>query len=146
MFGSVEAATGAIATRLKPIDFDGQTSQAITARITQELIGLAHSQGARVRTEFPVWVPNVHPERPSFANERWRGRIDVVMYEPNGRVLAVEIDGHGERWRSAEKLRWAVHRGHLAVWVRWGRAPDLAAPPGIGVVALRTRGARRRNR
>jgi hypothetical protein len=114
---------------LSRVTFDGLTTDQVTARLIDEIVGWGERHGWRVYRRAPSVVPLPPPMENRFSV------LDVACARPDGVPLAIEVD-HTDRGRTLAKLRAEAAAGRVALWVRWGRPPFTAPGDPVALVPL----------
>jgi hypothetical protein len=126
------AVTDELATLLFGLELGGLATDAITARITQEVVSWAVARGWAVRAEARMLFP-----RSPVALQS--GFVDVLVRRPYPDPhIAIEIDSTDKSW-SLAKLQYAASHGMHAIWVRWGDDAWAGVHSDVDVIQLMAR-------
>ncbi|MER0241848.1 hypothetical protein AAHZ94_07380 [Streptomyces sp. HSW2009] len=123
----VEAAARSLRAWLNRQQFSDLSTAEVTAFFTDSVADWARGQGYEVKREV---------ELPAAARQNRTGRLDLQLRHRSGRgrLISVEVDRGTKEW-SLEKLVRAAELGHLALWLRWSRAPvTLPIPPTVRLI------------
>lgn len=116
-----------LAAALARLTFRDLTTDEVTARVIESVVGWAQSRRWRVYRRAPSVLPLPAPL------QRQHSVVDVACARPTGPPLVVEVD-HTDRRRTVDKLLAEANAGRIAIWVRWGVGPMAAAEPPVHVV------------
>ncbi|MEV6816600.1 hypothetical protein [Micromonospora sp. NPDC051296] len=122
-----ERLAASLAARLDAVAFNDLSTDQVTARLIEAVVGWAGEQGWRVYRRAPSVLPLPPP---------MKGRqsvLDVACARSDGPPVVVEVD-HGTRRRTWEKLLAEADAGRIPLWVRWGAGRFTAPPPPIRMV------------
>ncbi len=113
----------ALARALDDADAEAETAD-LTGLLTDALKEWAFGQGWRSWRELHV----------PLRDQRVTGRLDLVIFRPDGPDIVVEIDARPNA-RSIAKLELARDVGALPIWLRWQRG-TIETLDGVSVVDL----------
>lgn len=116
-----------LADWLAPLTFTGLATDEVTAWIIDTVAAWAGAQGWRVYRRAPSVVPLPPPLSRQYSV------LDVACARPDGPPVAVEVD-RSDRRRTYDKLVAEAGAGRIALWVRWGPGPFIAAAPPVHLV------------
>ncbi|GIJ78661.1 hypothetical protein [Micromonospora phaseoli] len=116
-----------LADRLDTVAFSDLTTDQVTARLIDVVVGWAQERGWRVYRR----ASSVLPLPPPMSAQH--SVLDVACARPDGPPVVVEVD-HGTRRRTWEKLLAEAEAGRVPLWVRWGAGRFIAPPPPILMV------------
>ncbi|MEV4543270.1 hypothetical protein [Micromonospora echinaurantiaca] len=128
-----ERLAASLGDRLDAVTFTDLTTDQVTARLIEAVVGWATEQGWRVYRR----APSVLPLPPPMSAQR--SVLDVACARPDGPPVVIEID-HGTRRRTWEKLLAEADAGRIPLWVRWGAGRFTAPPAPIRMVTCQVDG------
>ncbi|MFT2015086.1 hypothetical protein ACMA1D_04440 [Streptomyces sp. 796.1] len=123
----LDAAARSLRAWLNRQQFSDLATPEVTAFFTDSVADWATGQGYEVQREV---------ELPAATRQGRTGRLDLQLRHRSGRgrLISVEVDRGTKAW-SLEKLVQAAELGHLALWLRWSRAPvALPIPPTVRLI------------
>ncbi|MGC5030644.1 hypothetical protein [Micromonospora sp. DT229] len=118
---------GLLAERVDRLAFTDLTTDQVTARLVDTVVGWAREQGWRVYRR----APSVLPLPPPMSAQQ--SVLDVACARPDGPPVVVEVD-HGTRRRTWEKLLAEAEAGRIPLWLRWGTGRFTPPPAPIQMV------------
>ncbi|WP_435824259.1 hypothetical protein [Micromonospora echinofusca] len=116
-----ERLAASLAGVIDTVTFADLTTDEVTARLIDTVVGWATARGWRVYRR----ASSVLPLPPPMSAQQ--SLLDVACARPDGPPVVVEVD-HGTRRRTWEKLLAEADAGRIPLWVRWG-AGRFTAPP-----------------
>ncbi|TCB93388.1 hypothetical protein E0H26_22875 [Micromonospora zingiberis] len=122
-----------LAEHIDRVTFTDLTTDQVTARLIDAVVGWARGHGWRVYRRAPS-VLSLPP--PMSAQQ---SVLDVACARPAGPPVVVEID-HGTRRRTWEKLLAEADAGRIPLWLRWGTGRFTPPPPPIQMVTCEVTG------
>jgi hypothetical protein len=120
----------ALGAHLDALAFADRTTDEVTALLIDAVVAWGLARGWRVYRRAASVVPLPPPY------ERQHSVVDVGCARADGPPVVVEVD-HGDRRRTAEKLRAEAAAGRVAVWVRWGGGRFAPVEPPVHAVVCR---------
>ena len=124
-----------LARWLAGVTFADLTTDQVTARLLDEVVGWGSAQGWRVYRRAPSVFPLPAPLKGNSV-------LDVACARLGAQPIVIEVD-RLDRRRTVDKLLAEAAAGRLAVWVRWGAGPFVPPPLPVHLVtreAVRSRG------
>ncbi|MEV6692272.1 hypothetical protein AB0M35_12480 [Micromonospora sp. NPDC051196] len=116
-----------LAEQIDLVTFTDLTTDQVTARLIDTVVGWARGCGWRVYRR----APSVLPLPPPMSAQQ--SVLDVACARADGPPVVVEID-HGTRRRTWEKLLAEADAGRIPLWLRWGTGRFTPPPPPIHMV------------
>ncbi|KQV15807.1 MULTISPECIES: hypothetical protein [unclassified Kitasatospora] len=123
----LDAAAHSLRAWLNRQRFTDLSTAEVTTFFTDSVADWATGLGYQVRREVDL---------PTASRLGRTGRLDLQLQHRSGkgRLISVEVDRGTKLW-SLEKLAQAAELGHLALWLRWSRAPvSVAIPPSVRLI------------